>query len=99
MDDEIQVAWHPEFGSLYLNCSPESFALLATRILEQVPNASEIELREIKGIEIRDREARKPTKMESRRDRIALLGCGVVGFVLLFIFILGLIEVISLFSS
>ena len=91
MADDIEVHYDPRRGELSLSCGDKAFA----RVREAVISAADLGAAPIDGVPAGVRvivvgEVR-PAKPTGRlRDRLALLGCGLVGFAVLFVLVIGL---------
>jgi hypothetical protein len=89
--DDIEVHFDPGRGELSLSCGDEAF----TRVRDAVVAAADLGDAAINGVPagvraiVVDRvpPPRSPARL---RDRLALLGCGVVGFAVLFVLVVGL---------
>lgn len=94
--DDIDMHFDSRRGELSLSCSPEAFA----RVRDAVAAAADLNTTAIDGVPaavrfIVVREV-QPIKPRARfGDRLALVGCGVVTFVILFVLIVGLGTIVG----
>lgn len=98
MDDEIQYTWHQEVGSLYLDCGLVEFQQFVQFIKEEFPHINEVDWQEVNTIAIWRKQESEPQPKKSWKDPVALIGCGLISFMLLFIFTMGIFEIASWFS-
>lgn len=86
MADDIEVHCYPDDGQVTLTCGSGAFARVwAAVVAEAGPIAGAPAVVRVLLVE-RVTPPRPPARW---RDRLGLLGCGVVGFVLLFVFVTG----------
>lgn len=86
VSDDIEVHCYPDDGQVTLTCGTEAFARVWAAVVAEAgpidgaPPAVRVVLIE---------RVPPPRPSAQWRDRLGLLGCGVVGFVLLFVFVIG----------
>jgi hypothetical protein len=92
--DDIEVHYDPSRGNLFLACGAEAFARLRDSVIAEarVPEVVNGSLDAVRLIEVTMVPAYTPSRF---RDRAALLGCGLVGFVVLFPFVVGVTTIIG----
>ena len=89
VSDDIEVHLNPDDGQVTLTCGTEAFARVWAAVVAEAgpidgaPPAVRVVLIERVLLP-------RPARWRSGQDRLALLGCGVVGFVLLFVFVIGI---------
>ena len=86
VSDDIEVHLNPDDGQVTLTCGTEAFARVWAAVVAEAgpigaPPAVRVVLIE---------QVLLPRPLAQWQDRLALLGCGVVGFVLLFVFVIGI---------
>ncbi|MCY2970506.1 MAG: hypothetical protein NTZ30_07545 [Planctomycetota bacterium] len=86
VSDDIEVHCYPDDGQGTLTCGTEAFARVWAAVVAEAgpigaPPAVRVVLIE---------RVLLPRPLAQWQDRLALLGCGVVGFVLLFVFVIGI---------
>jgi len=86
VSDDIEVHCYPDDGQVTLTCGTEAFARVWAAVVAEAgpigaPPAVRVVLIE---------RVLLPRPLAQWRDPLALLGCGVVGFVLLFVFVIGI---------
>ncbi len=86
VSDDIEVHCYPDNGQVTLTCGTEAFARVWAAVVAEAgpigaPPAVRVVLIE---------KVLLPRPLAQWQDRLALLGCGVVGFVLLFVFVIGI---------
>jgi hypothetical protein len=93
MSDDVEVHFDERFGSLRLNCSGETFA----RVLNAVLSEANIQAFELDGVfdaveslEVYQSPPATSSPPTGVWDRVILIGCGMVGFVILFLLVIGL---------
>ena len=99
MADDIEVIYDQRSGYLSLSCNAEGFARLRDLVASQ-PTVTEMitgPVSTIQVIEITEKMAARP--FATIPDRVALWGCGLMcgllGFVLMFIFVIGVGTIIG----
>ena len=95
MSEGIEVLCETSHGSLWLSCPEQVFVRLRDTIISE-PTISGLvgESRDaIQHIEISLAPAERPATRV--RDRIALVACGTITFVLLFVFAAGVMAIIG----
>jgi hypothetical protein len=86
VSDDIEVHFHPHPGQVTLTCGDEAFA----RLWELVADAAGPIDGAPASVRVVLIERVPPAPPRTRwRDRLGLLGCGVVGFVILFVLVTG----------
>lgn len=98
MNGEIKPVWLPDQGTLIFDCMPSAFDNLAQELLEKVdiPDQYQFDQSKLKYINIRSNQSQDP--IQSRwQDRVALLGCAMIGFVLMFVFVAGIQQITGWF--
>ena len=94
MDDEVEVQWHADHNWLQLRCESEAYSRLVQTVVDQVQLPQEVARSEIHVIEISDRNCTVDTSTpQGWRDRVALLGCALVGFLLCFAMLAGIATI------
>ncbi len=89
VSDDIEVHLNPDDGQVTLTCGTEAFARVWAAVVAEAgpidgaPPAVRVVLIERVLLP-------RPARWRSGQDPLALLGCGVVGFVLLFVFVIGI---------
>jgi hypothetical protein len=98
-DDSIEVHYNERSQHLELACGPAAFR----RILDFLRKESSLDeivdvpSDSLKWIGITNANAVVERRERARlRDRFALLGCGLVGFVVLFVFVMGVLAIVGL---
>ena len=91
MADDIEVHFDDRNGRLWLNCGDEAF----TRVLNVVLSEVDIYDLEIEGIpdavtSLEVYQAPPPPRPTGVLDRVLLAGCGLIGFVILFLVAIGI---------
>jgi len=86
VSNDIEVHLNPDAGQVTLTCGTEAFARVRAAVVAEAgpigaPPAVRVVLIE---------QVLLPRPLAQWQDRLALLGCGVVGFVLLFVFVIGI---------
>ena len=86
VSDDIEVHLNPDHGQVTLTCGTEAFARVWAAVVAEAgpigaPPAVRVVLIE---------KVLLPRPLAQWQDRPGLLGCGVVGFVLLFVFVIGI---------
>ena len=85
VSDDIEVHCYPDDGQVTLTCGTEAFARVwAAVVAEAGPIGAPPAVRVVLIEQV------LPRPLAQWQDRLALLGCGVVGFVLLFVFVIGI---------
>ncbi len=86
-------------GMLHLSCDDAAFAQLRKLIIGQTKlrDDSEFDETSVEQVLIGRRHV-LPEEQRGLRDRIALVGCGLVGFVLLSIFFAGVATIVGWFA-
>jgi hypothetical protein len=90
MADDIEVHFDPRDGRLWLICGDEAF----TRVLNAALNEANIAEFEIEWVPdaVQSLEVYKspsPQPPAGMSDRVMLVGCGLIGFVILFLMVIG----------
>jgi hypothetical protein len=89
-DDEIEVSFDKHRGSLWLHCGGSAFERMRELVLAD-NRFSGIEKAKVHEIAIYMVRA-GPTRARVT-DRLWLLGCALVGFVLMFVFAMGIVMI------
>jgi hypothetical protein len=95
--DDIEVHYDSKPGEVFLSCGSEAFARLREAVLveAQVAEVVDSPVTNVRLIEIVAAPSLRPPKRW--HDRLALLGCGLAGFVIMFVFIAGIGTIVSWF--
>ncbi len=88
----IEVSCGPKRGDLTLICNAESFHRLRALVLAAAGYASAVD--GVEAVLIVERPLTTPRSVRLR-DPIALIGCGMVGFVFLFVLVAGVWAIVG----
>jgi len=86
VSNDIEVHFYPDYGQVTLTCGTKAFARVWAAV---VAEAGPIDAPPAVRVVLIER-VLLPRPLAQWQDRLALLGCGVVGFVLLFVFVIGI---------
>lgn len=94
--DDIEIHYDPSRGELSLSCGEEAFV----RLRDAVVAAADLGRADIEGVPAGVRaivvdQALRPKSATRFRDGLALLGCGLVGFVVLFVLAIGIGTIVG----
>lgn len=93
MADDIEIQFNSQRGHLYIWCKDEAFARICNAVISEtgVVDALNGNINCVQSIEIT---VMPVTPFRPRlRDRMALLGCGLAAFVILFVLIIGVFTI------
>jgi hypothetical protein len=95
VENNIETRYDPRRGQLFLWCGDQAFARLRDAVISETGVAQAIRgpATGVLFIEISvARAAHPPSRL---RDRVTLLGCALVSFLLLFIFFAGVATIVG----
>jgi hypothetical protein len=84
-----------ESGTMLVSCDSGKFASIRQVICDEVGHSESVD--EVTEICVTDTSRWKRPEVRGRYDRLALVGCAVVSFLLIFVFIAGITKVIEMF--
>ena len=82
-------------GTMLVSCDSSEFASIRQVICDEVGHSESVD--EVTETCVRDTSLWKRPEVHARYDRLALVGCAVVSFLLIFVFIAGITKVIEMF--
>ena len=91
--DDIEVHYDQKSGSLVLSCGTEAFAVLAALVIAEI-GGTEVAFNSpesLRWIEISTMPS--PHRPSYLRDRLAMMGCALVGFVVFFVLAVGVMTI------
>jgi hypothetical protein len=82
---------------LFVACHEPEFARILQFICAEAKCSEVVE--DVRMVMTTRRDLSASVPVSGKRDRIALLGCGIVAFVFLFVFVAGITQIISWFQK
>ena len=79
------------------SCDEDDFASIKRAICDQLGYTENVE--HVWNVRVVDRTKLRPPKPPVIPDRVALIGCAVIGFLVLFVFVAGIGAIIQMFRK
>jgi len=96
--DDIQVHYYPERGELFLSCDTEAFSRLCDLVVAASGVADDLGNNKPRYVQFVDASIGISPSASWIRDRLALFGCSFVGFLVMFVFVIGVMSIIGWFQ-
>jgi hypothetical protein len=95
--DDIQAHFHPKRGALLLACRDDAFVRLRDAIVEEAGLSGTIEGVPDNVHEIQIAKVQLIPSPAGLRDKLALVGCALIGFAVLFVLVAGIATIAGWF--
>ncbi|HEV2969860.1 MAG TPA: hypothetical protein VGY55_07715 [Pirellulales bacterium] len=82
-------------GTMRVSCDSGRFASIRRAICDEIGQSESVD--EVTEICVTDTSRWKRSEVHGRYERVALVGCAVASFLLIFVFIAGITKVIEMF--
>ena len=98
MADETKVQLMNDGKALWVSCDNARFTTILRGVCDSIGCTEPIA--EVVDVHVTDSSQRQqPVVSYGLRDRLALVGCAVLSFVFLFVFLSGITKIIEMFSK
>ncbi len=84
-------------GHMFASCNEEDFAAIRQAICDRLGYTESVE--HVRDVRVADRSKLRPRQPSRLRDKVALVGCGVVAFILCVGFATGIYSIIQMFRK